>query len=162
MEFDFVPLEIPSDCNIVVGQSHFIKTVEDIGEIMTGSVPGAKWGLAFNEASGPCLVRGEGNDSSLVRAAEHCAMAVGAGHSFYLIIGPGAYPINVLDRIKACPEVCHIFCATANPVQVVRARSPQGAGILGVIDGASPAGVEGNEDRAARMSLLRKFGYKYC
>ena len=161
LELDLVPLAIPEGCNIVVGQSHFIKTVEDIGEIMTNSVPGAKWGLAFNEASGPCLVRSEGSDPALARAAEACALAVAAGHTFYLVIGPGAYPINVLDRIKACPEVCRIFCATANPVQVLRARSAQGAGIAGVIDGSSPLGVEGEADKAARKSMLRKFGYKY-
>lgn len=160
-EIDLVPLSFPEGCNIVVGQSHFIKTVEDIGEIMANSVPGAKWGLAFNEASGPCLVRTEGSDPALVRAAEACALAVAAGHTFYLLIGPGAYPINVLDRIKACPEVCRVFCATANPVQVLRARSGQGAGIAGVIDGSSPAGVEGEADKAARKSMLRKFGYKY-
>jgi uncharacterized protein len=161
MELDFVQLGIPADCNIVVGQSHFIKTVEDIAEIMAGSVPGAKYGLAFNEASGPCLVRTEGNDPALVEAAKSCALAVGAGHSFYLLLGAGAYPINVLDRLKACPEVCRIFCATANPVQVVRARTEQGAGILGVIDGSSPLGVEGAGDKADRKAMLRRFGYKF-
>jgi len=161
MELDYVQLEIPAECNIVVGQSHFIKTVEDVAEIMANSVSGARYGLAFSEASGPCLVRTEGNDPALVEAASRCAMAVGAGHSFYLIIGPGAYPINVLDRIKACPEVCRIFCATANPVQIVRARTSQGAGIMGVVDGSSPAGIEGEEDKVARKSMLRRFGYKF-
>lgn len=161
MELDFVQLSIPADCNIVVGQSHFIKTVEDIAEIMAGSVSGAKYGLAFNEASGPCLVRTEGTDPRLVECAVACALSVGAGHTFYLVLGPGTYPINVLDRIKACPEVCRIFCATANPAQVVRARTEQGAGILGVIDGSSPLGVENEEDKAARKAMLRRFGYKF-
>lgn len=161
MDLDFVQLSFPADCNIVVGQSHFIKTVEDIAEIMAGSVSGAKYGLAFNEASGPCLVRTEGNDPMLVETATKCALAVGAGHTFYLLLGAGAYPINVLDRIKACPEVCRIFCATANPVQVIRARTEQGAGIMGVIDGSSPLGVEGVEDKADRKAMLRRFGYKF-
>ena len=161
MELDIVQLSIPEGCNIVVGQSHFIKTAEDIAEIMANSVPGAKYGLAFNEASGVCLVRTEGSDPALVESATACALAVGAGHTFYLVLGPGAYPINVLDRIKACPEVCRIFCATANPLQIVRARSGQGAGILGVIDGSSPRGVESDADKADRRALLRRFGYKF-
>jgi len=161
MELDIVQLSIPEGCNIVVGQSHFIKTAEDIAEIMANSVPGAKYGLAFNEASGVCLVRTEGSDAALVESAAACALAVGAGHTFYLVLGPGAYPINVLDRIKACPEVCRIFCATANPLQIVRARSGQGAGILGVIDGSSPLGVESDADKADRRALLRRFGYKF-
>jgi len=159
LEFDLVQLPVPQDLNIVVGQSHFIKTVEDLAEIMTGSVPGIRFGLAFNEASGPCLVRTEGNDPELVKAAEACALAAGAGHTFYLII-KNAYPINVLDRIKACPEVCQIYCATANPVQLVVATSDQGRGIMGVIDGSSPTGVEGEADKADRKGLLRRFGYK--
>lgn len=159
--FELVQLPVPKDLNIVVGQSHFIKTVEDIAEIIAGSVPGALYGLAFNEASGPCLVRTEGNDEELVKAAEACALAVGAGHSFYLIL-KNAYPINVLDRIKACPEVCQIYCATANPVQVVVAASDQGRGIMGVIDGARPKGVEGEKDKVDRKGLLRRFGYKFA
>jgi len=161
MDLDFVQLAIPADCNLIVGQSHFIKTVEDIAEIMANSVPGAHYGLAFNEASGPCLVRTQGTDPELVATAASFAQAVAAGHSFYLLLGPGVFPINVLDRIKACPEVCHIFCATANPLQVVRARTDQGAGILGVIDGSSPLGVETESDKAARAALLRRFGYKF-
>jgi len=161
MDLDFVQLAIPADCNLIVGQSHFIKTVEDIAEIMANSVPGSHYGLAFNEASGPCLVRTQGTDPELVATAASFAQAVAAGHSFYLLLGPGVFPINVLDRIKACPEVCHIFCATANPLQVVRARTDQGAGILGVIDGASPLGVETESDKAARAALLRRFGYKF-
>jgi len=161
MELDFIQLQVPAECNIIVGQSHFIKTVEDIAEIMAGAVPGAKYGLAFNEASGPCLVRSAGNDPTLVDGAIACALAVGAGHSFYLVLGQGAYPINVLDRIKACPEVCRVFCATANPLQIVRAKTDQGAGILGVIDGSSPLGVEGDADKADRKAMLRRFGYKF-
>jgi len=161
MELDFVQLAIPTDCNIIVGQSHFIKSVEDIAEIMANSVPGARYGLAFNEASGLCLIRTQGTDAGLVAAAVSCAQSVAAGHSFYLVLGTGVFPINVLDRIKACPEVCHIFCATSNPLQVVRARTDQGAGILGVVDGSSPLGVENDEDKVARAALLRRFGYKF-
>jgi uncharacterized protein len=161
MNIEAVRLEWSKDCNIIVGQSHFIKTVEDLAEIMVSSVPGAKWGLAFNEASGPCLVRTEGSDPGLVSDAVSCARKVGAGHSFYLVIGPGAYPINVLDRIKACPEVCRVFCATANPVEVVVGRSPQGAAILGVVDGYSPKGVESDADKTDRKAMLRRFGYKF-
>jgi len=160
-KIEAVQLAWTPDANIVVGQSHFIKTVEDIAEIMASSVPGAAYGLAFNEASGPCLVRTEGNDPALIKDAAACALATGAGHTFYLVIGPGAYPINVLDRIKACQEVCRVFCATANPLQVIVARTGQGAGILGVIDGSSPAGVEGAADRADRIGTLRRFGYKF-
>lgn len=161
MDLDFVQLSIPVDCNIIVGQSHFIKSVEDIAEIMANSVPGARYGLAFNEASAPFLVRTEGTDQAFIAAAASCAKAVAAGHTFFLILGPGSYPINVLDRIKACPEVCHIFCATANPLQIIRARTEQGAGILGVIDGSSPIGVENDEDKKARVAMLRRFGYKF-
>jgi adenosine/AMP kinase len=161
MNVEAVRLEWSQDSNIVVGQSHFIKTVEDLAEIMSASVPGAKWGLAFNEASGPCLVRTEGNDPELIKDAVACARKTGAGHSFYLVIGPGAYPINVLDRIKACPEVCRIFCATANPLELVVARSDQGSGILGAIDGYSPKGLEGDADKADRRAMLRRFGYKF-
>ncbi len=161
MTIDAVKLEFPENCNVVVGQSHFIKTVEDVAEILMCSVPGVRFGLAFNEASGPCLVRTEGTDPALIEAAQKMALAVGAGHTFYLVLGPGAYPINVLDRIKASPEVCRIFCATANPVEVVRAVTEQGASILGVVDGFSPKGIEGEEDKAARKAMLRKFGYKF-
>jgi len=160
MDLDFVQLPFPPECNIVVGQSHFIKTVEDIAEIMAGSVPGAKYGLAFNEASGPCLVRTAGSDPSLVDIAVKCALAVGAGHTFYLVLGAGIYPINVLDRVKACPEVCRIFCATANPLDVVVAEASEGRGIMGVIDGSRPAGIENDEDKKGRKEMLRKFGYK--
>jgi adenosine/AMP kinase len=162
MNIESVRLDYPEGCNIIVGQSHFIKTVEDIGEIMAGSVPGASWGLAFNEASGPCLVRTEGNSPKLVDAAAACALATGAGHSFYLVLGTGVFPINILDRIKNCAEVCRIFCATGNPLEVLVARTEQGAGILGVVDGHSPRGIEGPAEKSERVALLRRFGYKYC
>ena len=159
MNIHAVPLVFPADCNIVAGQSHFIKTVEDIAEIVVTTVPGAKFGLAFCEASGPCLVRTEGNDDELVRSATANALAVGAGHAFYLVLR-GAYPINLLPAIKHCPEVCHVFCATANPVQVLVAELEQGRGVVGVVDGASPLGVEGPADKDARREFLRKIGYK--
>jgi hypothetical protein len=161
MTIESVRLAWSEGCNIIVGQSHFIKTVEDVAEIMAGSVPGAKWGLAFCEASSPRLIRTEGNDEILIEDAVDCAKAVGAGHSFFLVLGAGCYPINVLDRIKACPEVACIFAATANPLELIVARTEQGGGVLGVIDGNSPAGVEGEAEKTARKSLLRKFGYKF-
>ena len=155
-----VPLSFSEGANIVVGQSHFIKTAEDIAEIMVSSVPGVKFGLAFSEASGPCLIRTEGNDEALVADAVRAAQAVGAGHSFYLVM-KDAYPINVLTQIKACQEVARIFCATANPVQVLVASTSQGNGIAGVIDGFPPKGVESAKDRDDRRSMLRRFGYKF-
>ncbi len=159
MELTAVPLAFPADCNVVVGQSHFIKTVEDLAEIVVTSVPTARFGLAFCEASGPCLVRTEGNDPELVEAAVAQARAVGAGHVFFLLLR-GAYPINVLPAIKHCPEVCRVFCATANPVQVLVAATAQGRGVVGVVDGSPPRGVEGEADKAARREFLRKIGYK--
>jgi adenosine/AMP kinase len=161
MDIEALRLEWSQDCNIIVGQSHFIKTAEDLAEIMASSVPSAKWGLAFNEASGPCLVRTEGNEPALVDDAVNCARKTGAGHTFYLVLGPGIYPINVLDRIKACPEVCNIFCATGNPVELIVARTDQGAAILGAVDGYSPKGLEGDADKADRKAMLRRFGYKF-
>ncbi len=155
-----VALSWEEGANIVVGQSHFIKTAEDLAEIMASAVPGAKYGLAFCEASGPCLIRTEGNDPGLVADAVRCAQAVAAGHSFFLLM-KNAYPINVLPQIKACQEVCRIFCATANPVQVLVGATAQGNGILGVIDGSPPKGVEGEKDRTERREMLRKFGYKF-
>lgn len=160
-KIETVQLSWSKDANIIVGQSHFIKTVEDIAEIMASSVPGAHYGLAFNEASGPCLVRTAGNDDTLIDDATRCALATGAGHTFYLVLGSGAFPINVLDRIKACQEVCSIFCATANPLQAILARSAQGSGILGVIDGSSPLGVEDATAKTDRATMLRRFGYKF-
>ncbi|ACL02802.1 protein of unknown function DUF355 [Desulfatibacillum aliphaticivorans] len=159
MELKSVRLEIPEEANIIVGQSHFIKTVEDLYEVMVGSVPGVKFGLAFCEASMECLVRTDGNDPELIDAAVKNALAVAAGHTFYLIM-KDAYPINVLNAVKRCQEVCSIYCATANPVEVITAVSEQGAGILGVIDGFSPKGVENDENKEARKSLLQAIGYK--
>jgi hypothetical protein len=159
MELTAVPLAFPSDCNVVVGQAHFIKTVEDVAEIVVTTVPAARFGLAFCEASGPCLVRTEGNDTELVGAAVAQARAVGAGHVFFLLLR-GAYPINVLPAIKACPEVCRVFCATANPVQVLVASTDQGRGVVGVVDGSPPRGVEGEPEKQARREFLRKIGYK--
>jgi adenosine/AMP kinase len=160
MELMTVRLTIPEGANIIVGQSHFIKTVEDLYEIMVTTVPGAKFGLAFNEASGPCLIRSDGNEESLVSAAVDNCRALGAGHVFTLLMRD-AYPINVLDRIKQCQEVCRIFCATANPLEAVVATTDQGAGVLGVIDGSSPAGVESDQDKKDRSRLLTDIiGYK--
>jgi len=157
--FSVVPLSWHEDADIVVGQSHFIKTVEDVAEIVAGTVPGARFGLAFCEASGPCLIRTEGNDPALIEDAVRNAQAVGAGHTFFLML-KNAYRINILPALKACPEVCRIFCATGNPVQVLVAGTQQGKGIMGVIDGSSPKGVEGDKDKAERRAMLRKFGYK--
>ena len=159
MELKLVPVAIPENANVIIGQSHFIKTVEDLYEIMVTSVPGAAFGLAFNEASGPCLVRADGTDDGLRALAIESSLAIGAGHTFVLFMR-NAYPINVLNRIKDCPEVCRIFCATANPLQVVVAASDEGRGIVGVIDGSSPKGVEQDADREWRVGFLRKIGYK--
>jgi hypothetical protein len=159
VEISEVQLAWQEGCNIIVGQSHFIKTVEDIAEIVVSSVPGMKYGLAFCEASGPCLVRTEGNDPDLVKDATTCAQAVGAGHTFYLVVKNG-FPINVLNQIKACQEVACIYAATANPLQIIVARTEQGRGILGTVDGSSPKAVETDKDRQERKALLRKFGYK--
>jgi len=159
MELSLVELEKPAEVNLILGQSHFIKTVEDIHEAMVNSVPGVKFGLAFCESSGPCLVRASGNDEELVELAQKNALALAAGHAFVLFMR-GAYPLNVLNAIKRVPEVCTIFCATANDVQVVVAETEQGRGILGVIDGARSAGVETPEDVEERKGFLRKIGYK--
>ncbi len=158
---DIIPVDIglPENCNIIVGQSHFIKTAEDIAEIMVCAVPGVQFGLSFCEASGPCLIRTEGNDEQLVTQAITYAKAVGAGHSFFLIM-KNAFPINVLNQIKQCQEVTRIFCATANPLQVLVAETGQGRGIVGVVDGFSPKGVESADDKKKRRELLRTFGYK--
>ncbi len=159
MDIIVVDVSLPKNCNIIVGQAHFIKTVEDLAEIVITSVPGVKYGLAFCEASGPCLIRTEGNDDQLVSEAVKCAESIGAGHSFYLII-KNAFPINVLNQIKQCQEVARIFCATANPLQLLVAETGQGRGIIGVIDGFHPKGVENPADKKNRKELLRKFGYK--
>lgn len=159
MELKTVPMRIPEGANLILGQSHFIKTVEDLYEVMVNTVPGIKFAIAFNEASGPCLVRVEANDDDLRQAAIENAQALGAGHVFAVLIRQ-AYPVNVLARIKECFEVCSIFCATANPVEVVVAETQQGRGVLGVIDGSSPKGVEGPKDVKHRKEFLRKIGYK--
>jgi uncharacterized protein len=159
LEMTAVRMEFPSDANIIVGQSHFIKTVEDLYEAVTTTVPQAKFGLAFNEGSGACLIRSEGNDQTLRETAIRNAQALGCGHAFVLVLA-NAYPINVLNAIRNIPEVCSIFCATANPVEIVVAQSAQGRGVLGVIDGSSPKGVESQPDITWRHDLLRKIGYK--
>jgi uncharacterized protein len=159
METKVVRIEKPEEYNIIIGQSHFIKTVEDIHEAMVGAVPGVKFGMAFCESSGACLVRSTGTDEGLKKLAEKNALAVGAGHSF-IIIMKDSYPINVLNAIKNVKEVCRIFCATANPVEVVVAETEQGRGILGVIDGSKPKGIEDEAGVKWRKDLLRKIGYK--
>jgi adenosine/AMP kinase len=159
MKIDSVPVDKPEDCNIIIGQSHFIKTAEDIYEMMVNAVPGAKFAVAFCEASGPRLVRIEGNDAELKECAARNALRIGAGHSFILLIR-GCYPVNVLRALKDVPEVCGIFCATANQLQVVVAESEQGRGIVGVIDGAPPTGVEDDDKLMERREFLRKIGYK--
>ena len=159
MELKVVDVKIPEGCNVIIGQSHFIKTVEDIHEAIAETVPGAKFGLAFCEASGPCLVRKSGTDEELVEKAVETAMEIGAGHSFVIFM-KDMFPINVLNKIKNVSEVCRIFCATANPLQVIVAETERGRGILGVIDGEKPKGVEREEDVKHRKEILRKFGYK--
>lgn len=159
MNIEAVDLKFPEGCNIILGQSHFIKTVEDLFEVISSSIPGSPFGLAFSEASGPCLIRSDGNDLELKKIAEDNLMAISSGHCFMVVLGE-AFPIQILDRIKSVPEVCNIFCATANPVQVLVARTRQGGGILGVIDGESPTAVECAEDVSARIELMKRFGYK--
>jgi hypothetical protein len=160
VELTLVGIDKPEELNFVLGQSHFIKTVEDIHEALVTAVPGIRFGLAFCEASGARLVRLSGTDDDLVTLASRNALAIGAGHSFVLFLGEGFYPINVLNTLQAVPEVCRIFCATANPTQVIVAESDQGRGILGVIDGEAPLGVEDAEGVAWRKGLLRQIGYK--
>ena len=159
MELLTVPIEKPDDVNLVLGQSHFIKTVEDVYEALAGSSPHLRFGLAFCESSGPCLVRRAGNDDELVGLAVQNALAVGAGHSFIVFLREG-FPVNVLNALKQVPEVCRIYCATANPVEVVVAETGLGRAILGVVDGSSPKGVETEDDVSARKALLRQLGYK--
>lgn len=154
-----IPIEKPADMNFILGQSHFIKTVEDLHEAMVNTVPGIKFGLAFCEASGPALVRASGTDPELVELAKQNALALSAGHAFIIFLG-NAFPINVLNAVKATPEVCRVFCATANPVQVIVAETEQGRGILGVVDGVLTRGVESEEDIAQRKGFLRMIGYK--
>lgn len=159
MELKAVRLDIPENGNIVVGHSHFIKTVEDLYEAIVNTVPQMKFGVAFNEASGPCLTRVDGNDAALKDMAARNATAVGAGHLFVIALREG-YPINITNVIQMAPEVCTIFCATANPVEVIVAETEQGRGVLGVIDGSSPRGVETEQDARNRRDFLRKIGYK--
>ncbi|HPA32692.1 MAG TPA: adenosine-specific kinase [Anaerolineaceae bacterium] len=160
MELVVVSIEKPEEINFILGQSHFIKTVEDIHEALINTVPGIRFGLAFCEASGACLVRWTGTDEEMVALARKNALVIGAGHSFILFLGAGYYPINVLPALRNVPEICHIFCATANPTQVILADTGGGRGILGVVDGEKPRGVEGDEDIAWRKGFLRKIGYK--
>jgi uncharacterized protein len=159
MELKSVRLEIPDEGNLILGQTHFIKTVEDLYEIVVGISTQVKFGLAFCEASGPCLIRKAGNDAALEDIAIRNMQAIAAGHSFLIVMKNG-YPINFLNAIQQCPEVCNIYCATANPVEVIVAESEQGRGILGVIDGLSPKGVETSEDQQVRRNFLRQIGYK--
>jgi adenosine/AMP kinase len=159
MELQLVKLIIPEGANLILGQSHFIKTVEDLYEILVGAVPGLKFALAFCESSGDCLIRVEGNDPDLQAAAVENARRLGAGHTFNILLKE-AFPINVLNAVKLCPEVCRIFCATANPVEVVLVQTEQGRGILGVVDGLSPKGVEDEAGQIWRRDILRQFGYK--
>ena len=159
MEFKTIKINKPDDVNVILGQSHFIKTVEDLYETLVAGVPGIKFGLAFAESSGACKIRSEGSDPGLKKLAEENLLAIGAGHSFIVFI-KDAYPINVLNALKNIPEVCNIYCATANAVEVVIAESESGRGIMGVIDGLKPKGVESRDDIAWRHDLLRKIGYK--
>ncbi|MGE5248630.1 MAG: adenosine-specific kinase [Bacteroidota bacterium] len=162
MEIKTVRIEKPEDINFILGQSHFIKTVEDMHEALVSSVPGIKFGLAFCEASGKCLVRWSGTDQGMIELAQQNALAIGAGHSFILFLAEGYFPINILNTVKNLPEVARIYCATSNPTEVLVAETAQGRGILGVIDGSSPKGIEGDEDRAWRRDFLRKIGYKFA
>jgi hypothetical protein len=160
MDLHMVAVEKPEVINFILGQAHFIKTVEDLHETLVGAVPGIKFGVAFCEASGKCLVRWSGTDAEMIELAKKNALAIGAGHCFIIFLGEGYYPINVLKAVQAVPEVCNIFCATANPVSVILAEQGGGRGILGVIDGARPAGVEADDDVAWRKGFLRMIGYK--
>jgi adenosine/AMP kinase len=159
MDFHLIDIDKPEEVNVILGQSHFIKTVEDLHEAMVGSVPGIQFGLAFCEASGPALIRTSGTSEAMVELATKAAQAVGAGHVFALFM-EGAYPINVLNAVKNVPEVCRIYCATANPLQVIVAETDQGRGVVGVVDGVSPKGIEGEAETASRVGLLRSIGYK--
>jgi len=160
MEIKIIKIEKPEEVNFILGQSHFIKTVEDIHETLVGSVPGIKFGLAFCEASGKCLVRWTGTDEAMIELAKKNALAIGAGHSFILFLGEGFFPLNVLNAIKNVPEVARVFCATANPTEVIVAETEQGHGILGVVDGSSPKGIEDDDGIRWRKDFLRMIGYK--
>jgi adenosine/AMP kinase len=160
MQLISVKIDKPEPINFILGQTHFIKTVEDLHEALVGAVPGIRFGLAFCEASGACLVRRSGTDPALVELAGKNALALGAGHSFIVFLAEGFYPLNVLNTIKLVPEVCRIFCATANPTEVILAQTEQGRAILGVVDGFGPQGIEDDSGIAWRQGLLRQFGYK--
>ena len=159
LEMHHVKIEYPEGCNIIIGQTHFIKSAEDLYEVIATTVPQARFGIAFSQASGPCLIRTEGNDDELVKGCVTALKAMGAGHVFCILLRD-AYPINVLNQIKNCAEVCTIYCATSNPLQVIVASILQGCGILGVIDGFPPKGVESDFDRQERHALMRRLGYK--
>ena len=159
MELKTIKIEKPADMNMILGQTHFIKSVEDLHEAMVNSVPGIKFGLAFCESSGPCLVRASGTDDELIELAKKNTYNLGAGHSF-IILMKEAYPLNVLNAVKDVREVCTVFCATANPVEVIVAETEEGRGVLGVIDGLKPKGIETEEDIEHRKGFLRKIGYK--
>ena len=159
MDLKSIRVQIPDGANVILGQTHFIKTAEDLFEILAGASPYIKFGVAFTEASGPCLIRHEGNDLDLTSAAVNAVQDIGAGHVFAIFLRD-AFPINVLNSVKMCPEVCRIYCATANPLEVIVAETEQGRGILGVVDGYSPKGIEKDADKNARKTLLRNFGYK--
>lgn len=160
MNINIVPIEKDEEINFILGQSHFIKTVEDIHEALVTAVPGIKFGLAFCEASGKCLIRWTGTDPEMIALAQKNALSIGAGHSFIIFLGLGYYPINVLNIIKNIPEVCHIFCATSNPVDILIGETEQGKGIIGVVDGFTPKGIEDTEDITWRKDFLRMIGYK--
>ena len=160
MELKTVKIEKPEAINFILGQTHFIKSVEDLHEALVNAVPGIKFGLALCEASGKCLVRWSGTDPEMIALAQKNALALSAGHSFIVFLGEGYYPLNVLNAVKAVPEVCRVFCATANPTEVIVAETDQGRAILGVVDGFKPVGVEGDEDIAWRKGFLRQIGYK--
>ena len=160
MNLTMVQIQKPEEINFILGQSHFIKTIEDLHEAMVNAVPGIKFGVAFCEASGKCLVRWSGTDPEMIELAKQNALSIGAGHSFLIFLGIGFYPVNVLNAVKAAPEVCRVFCATANPVEVILVETEQGRGILGVVDGAAPLGIEGEQDIAWRKDFLRMIGYK--
>jgi len=159
MQLSTVEIVKPADANVIIGQAHFIKTVEDVYEALVQAVPNIKFGLAFCEASGPCLIRHSGTDAELEKFAIDAASAIGAGHVFVVVLG-NAFPVNVLNQIKSVTEVCNVFCATANPLRLIVAEDGGGRGVIGVIDGNSPKGVEGAEDQKERRAMLRKFGYK--
>ncbi|MFH0925917.1 MAG: adenosine-specific kinase [bacterium] len=159
MELKKIKMNIPTGTNIILGQTHFIKTIEDLYEIMVGNVPNVKFGISFCEASGPCLVRSDGNEPELIKIAEENALNLGAGHIF-IIIMRDCFPINVLNALKQCQEVCAIYCATANPVEVLLVETEQGRGVIGVVDGFSPKGIENEKDKRERTEFLRKLGYK--